>query len=460
MNKVVNKTLFGTNGVRGIFGIDLTPETIIRLSKSLAHHFPQGSLAVGFDGRNSSPIISRIVCSALISEGRDIQVVGLVPTPCLQYAIKYTDLSGGLMITASHNPPEYNGIKPIASDGVEISREDELKVQEIFNSNEHLPNAYPGREFVEENIVESYMDKILSLIDVEKIRHRKFKVVVDGGNGVQGPVGSSLAKRLGCKVLTLNCNIDGDFPGRGPEPMVDNLKSLSDAVTGAGADLGVAYDGDGDRSIYCDEKGQAYSGDRTGALLTKFLLATKHLKTDVICPINTTVAVPLVAKKAGAKVVFTKVGSVEVSREMVKRKSIIGMEENGGFMYGRLNEVRDGAMTTALVLEMLATYAKDSLSKLMYTLPRTFQFKSKYPCPTKAIALEVINKVQGHGSPKKIEALDGVKVWIDDETWIMVRPSGTEPIIRLYAESTDRSLLDSKVDEYVHLIKKQLRSGS
>ena len=460
MNKVVNKTLFGTNGVRGIFGIDLTPEMIIRLSKSLAHHFPQGSLAVGFDGRNSSPIISRIVCSALISEGRDIQVVGLVPTPCLQYAIKYTDLSGGLMITASHNPPEYNGIKPIASDGVEISREDELKVQEIFYSNEHLPNAYPGREFVEENIVESYMDKILSLIDVEKIRHRKFKVVVDGGNGVQGPVGSSLAKRLGCKVLTLNCNIDGDFPGRGAEPMVDNLKSLSDAVTGAGADLGVAYDGDGDRSIYCDEKGQAYSGDRTGALLTKFLLATKHLKTDVICPINTTVVVPLVAKKAGAKVVFTKVGSVEVSREMVKRKSIIGMEENGGFMYGRLNEVRDGAMTTALVLEMLAIYAKDSLSKLMHTLPRTFQFKSKYPCPTKAIALEVINKVQGHGSPKKIEALDGVKVWIDDETWIMVRPSGTEPIIRLYAESTDRSLLDSKVDEYVHLIKKQLKSGS
>jgi phosphomannomutase/phosphoglucomutase len=460
MNKVVNKTLFGTNGVRGIFGIDLTPETIIRLSKSLAHYFPPGSLAVGFDGRNSSPIISRIVCSALNSEGRDIQVVGLAPTPCLQYAIKYTDLSGGLMITASHNPPEYNGIKPVASDGVEISREDELKVEEIFYSNEHLPNAYAGREFVNENIVESYMDTILSLIDVEKILDREFKIVVDGGNGVQGPVGSSLAKRLGCKVLTLNCNVDGDFPGRGPEPTVDNLKSLSDAVIGAGADLGVAYDGDGDRSIYCDEKGQTYSGDRTGALLTKFLLTTKHVKTDIICPINTTVAVPLVAKKEGAEVVFTKVGSVEVSREMVKRKSIIGMEENGGFMYGRLNEVRDGAMTTALVLEMLATYPKDSLSNLMHTLPRTFQFNSKYPCPTKAIALEVINKVQGHGSPKKIEALDGVKVWIDDETWVMVRPSGTEPIIRLYAESTDRNLLDSKVDEYVHLIKEQLKGGS
>src|ERR687892_1989698 len=156
MNKAVNKTLFGTNGVRGIFGIDLTPEKIIRLSKSVAHYFPQGSLAVGFDGRNSSPIISRLVCSALISEGRDIRVVGLLPTPCLQYAVKYGNCSGGLMITASHNPPEYKGIKPIATDGIEISREDESKVQEIFYSNAHSSNNLVGREFVEENIVESY----------------------------------------------------------------------------------------------------------------------------------------------------------------------------------------------------------------------------------------------------------------------------------------------------------------
>jgi phosphomannomutase/phosphoglucomutase len=457
MSRKVDKTLFGTNGVRGIFGTDLTPEIIIRLSKSLAHHFPQGPLAVGFDGRNSSPIIFGIVCSALNSEGRDTRVVGLVPTPCLQYAVKYRDFGGGLMITASHNPPEYNGIKPVAFDGVEISREDELKVQEIFNSGENSPNAGPGRELFEENIVESYMGTVLSLVDVEKIRRRELKIVIDGGNGVQGPVGSLLAKRLGCKVITLDCNIDGDFPGRGPEPTVDNLKSLSGAVIDAGADLGVAYDGDGDRSIYCDEKGQAYPGDRTGALLTKFLLATKHFNTDIVCPINTTLAVPLVAKEAKAKVVFTKVGSVAVSREMVKRKSIIGMEENGGFMYGQLNEVRDGAMTTALVLEMLATYPENGLSELMYSLPKIFQFKSKYPCPAKEIALVVLNKVRGHGSPKKIEALDGVKVWIDDETWIMVRASGTEPILRLYAESTDKNLLNSKVDEYDRLIKQQLR---
>jgi phosphomannomutase/phosphoglucomutase len=279
---VKTRVLFGTNGVRGIFGADLTSERVIRLSKALAHHFPQGVLAVGFDGRNSSPIISRIVCSALNSEGRDVRLGGLLPTPCLQYAIKYRNYSGGLMITASHNPPEYNGIKPIAKDGIEISREDELKVEGYFYSNVHSLNNFVGREFIEDNIVESYTKTLYSLVDIEKIRDRKLKIVVDGGNGVQGPVGSSLIKMLGCEVIALNCNVDGDFPGRGPEPTVDNLKSLSNAVISAGADMGVAYDGDGDRSIFCDEKGQPYSGDRTGALLTKYLLSTKKLNTAVV----------------------------------------------------------------------------------------------------------------------------------------------------------------------------------
>ncbi|HEY6404872.1 MAG TPA: phosphoglucosamine mutase, partial [Nitrososphaeraceae archaeon] len=152
------RTLFGTNGVRGIFGADLTSEMVIRLSKALAHHFPEGVLAVGFDGRNSSPIISRIVCSALNSEGRDIRLGGLLPTPCLQYAIKYRNYIGGLMITASHNPPEYNGIKPIAKDGIEISREDELKVEENYYSNMQSLSDFVGKEIVEESIVESYID--------------------------------------------------------------------------------------------------------------------------------------------------------------------------------------------------------------------------------------------------------------------------------------------------------------
>ena len=459
MNGRSIETLFGTNGVRGIFEEDLTPEKIIRLSTSLAHYFPQGPLLVGYDGRNSSPIISRIVCSALRSEGRNVSVASAVPTPCLQYAVKTGNFSGGSMITASHNPPEYNGIKPVAMDGVEISREDELKVQEIYYAQKSSESASIGSLFTKENLIETYVDAIQAQVDAERIRSRGLKIVVDGGNGVQGPVGSVLAKMLGSKVLAINCNVDGDFPGRGPEPTIDNLTYLSNAITASGSDLGVAYDGDGDRSIFCDERGVAYPGDRLGALLARFLLNSRNHKREIVCPINTTLAVPLVAKEVNASVVFTKVGSVEVSREMVKRKSIIGMEENGGFMYGMLNEVRDGAMATALVLEMLASNPRDSFSSLMSTLPRIFQFKSKFFCPNKEMASRVLNKVLGHGSPRNIETLDGVKVWIDEETWIMARPSGTEPIIRLYAESTDKNLLESKLDEYIRLIRKELMTA-
>jgi phosphomannomutase/phosphoglucomutase len=221
------------------------------------------------------------------------------------------------------------------------------------------------------------------------------------------------------------------------------------------ADIGVAYDGDGDRSIFCDETGTIYGGDKTGTLLVKYLLENKHRGAEVICPMNTTMALSLVAKEQSAKLIYTKVGSVEVSREMVKRRSFIGLEENGGFMYGMLNEVRDGIMTTALVLDMLASTGQ-RLSRLVSSIPATFQYKSKFNCPSNQIAEEIVKACTRHGNPQKVETLDGAKIWIDDETWIMVRLSGTEPLVRMYAESTDKSLLNSKIQEYTRLIKNKI----
>ncbi|MFL6470651.1 MAG: phosphoglucosamine mutase, partial [Nitrososphaeraceae archaeon] len=262
-------------------------------------------------------------------------------------------------------------------------------------------------------------------------------------------------RRLGCRVITINGNIDGNFPGRGPEPTTENLHVLSDMVNHSDAEIGVAYDGDGDRSIFCNEKGTLYGGDKTGTLLVKYLLENKHKGAEVICPINTTMALSLVAEEQGTNLIYTKVGSVEVSREMVKRKSLIGLEENGGFMYGKLNEVRDGIMTTALVLDMLALSGQ-TLSRVFSSLPATFQYKSKFNCPTKQIADEIVGACLKHGNPQKVETLDGAKIWIDEETWIMVRPSGTEPLVRMYAESTDKLLLNSKVEEYSRLIKNKI----
>ena len=255
--------LFGTNGVRGVFGSELTLDLIIDLSYSLATYYENGPIIVGFDGRESSPIISRIVRSTINAAGMDVGNAGLVPTPCLQYAAKRLGYNGGIMITASHNPAEYNGIKPSAADGIEISREDELKVEAIYYSKRFSKIDGYGLDFSDYRIINSYLDRVMQLIDVETIRKRKFTIALDLGNGVQATVAPFLAERLGCKIVTLNGTIDGKFPARGPEPTMDNLQKLSSIVKGSKSDLGVAYDGDGDRSIFCDEKGVVHPGDRT-----------------------------------------------------------------------------------------------------------------------------------------------------------------------------------------------------
>jgi len=447
--------LFGTNGVRGIYGKELTHDLVIDLCYALGAYFGGGPIVVGYDGRMSSPVLSRLVRATLNSAGLDTANAGLVPTPCLQYAAKRLGYNGGIMITASHNPPQYNGIKPTARDGVEISREDELKVEDIYYSKKYSSIHGTGRDSVDDNIVSRYIDAVLSLVDAGRIRQKKFTVAMDTGNGVQAIVAPLVAKKLGCKVIVVNGQIDGEFPARGSEPTPDNLGVLAETVRSSKADFGVAYDGDGDRSIFCDDNGAIYMGDKTGALLVKHLLAVKDMGSEVVCPINTSMILSKVAEQAGSRVVYTKVGSVEVSREMVRRRCPLGLEENGGFMYGALNEVRDGVMATALVLDMLAASGRP-FSKHIAQLPHTFQHKSKFACPSREVVDRIVKAFMDHGSPKKVETLDGAKIWIDEDTWVMVRPSGTEPLIRMYGESTDKSLLDSKVDEYRRLVNSKM----
>lgn len=447
--------LFGTNGVRGVYWQELTHDLVIDLCYALGAYFGKGPIVVGYDGRKSSPVLSKLVRATLNSAGLDTANAGLVPTPCLQYAAKRLGYSGGVMITASHNPPQYNGIKPTAPDGVEISREDELKVEDMYYSKKFARIDGTGRDSLDENIVNWYIEAVLALVDSDRIREKKFTVAMDTGNGAQAIVAPLVAKKLGCKVIVVNGQIDGEFPARGSEPTPDNLGVLAETVRSAKADFGVAYDGDGDRSIFCDDNGSIYMGDKTGALLVRHLLANRHSGSEVVCPVNTSMILSKVAEQAGSKIVHTKVGSVEVSREMVRRRCPLGLEENGGFMYGALNEVRDGVMATALVLDMLAASDRQ-FSQHIAQLPQTFQYKTKFACPSREVVDRVIKACIDHGSPKKVETLDGAKIWIDEDTWLMVRPSGTEPLIRMYAESTDKSLLDSKVDEYHRLVQSKM----
>ena len=440
--------LFGTNGVRGIFSEDFNLEFIHDLVLSISAYFKHGTILVGYDGRHSSPVISKIVCSTLNAAGLDCNLAGLVPTPCLEFATKNLGYDGGIMITASHNPPEYNGIKPVASDGVEISREDEKKIEGIFFQ-KTWKNDYTklGSTKNDSNIIQKYIDGIKSQIDISAIKSRKFKIVLDLGNGAQSVTAIKLCEQLGCEVITINEQIDGSFPGRGSEPTPNNLQELSEVVKKNKADLGIAFDGDGDRSIFCDNDGKILSGDKSALLLANYLL-NKNPNSKVVTCINSSNLIDEIVSQTNSTLIRTKVGSVEVSRKMVTENALLGFEENGGFMYGRHNHVRDGGMALALMLELLSISNK-SMNQEVEILPVSFTTKEKISC-SKDNANRIISELLDEFQDS--DTTDGIKIVFDQKNWIMVRASGTEPIIRIYGESDSQKNLESLMKKYLQKI--------
>ncbi len=442
------KKLFGTNGVRGVFSEDFSLEFVNDLVMSLASYFKKGKILVGYDGRHSSPIVAKIVSSALNYSGLDCYMAGLVPTPCLEYATKKLGYDGGLMITASHNPPQYNGIKPVASDGVEISREDERKIEQIFDEKNWIKTDTFGKSFEETNVISTYIAGITSLIDVDSIKAKKFKVCLDLGNGAQSVTARQLCEKLECDVHTINEEINGDFSGRGSEPTPQNLEELSNLVIDTNSNFGIAFDGDGDRSIFCDETGKILTGDSSALLLCDYLLQ-QYPNSQVVTCLNSGNVIENIVKKSNSRVVRTKVGSVEVSRRMVNDDALVGYEENGGFMFGNHNHVRDGAMTLALMLDLLSK-SELNLSQNIQKLPPSFTTKTKMECSleqSKIVISELLKEFSDSNTS------DGIKIQVDENNWVMIRPSGTEPIIRIYGESNSQQNLDSLISNFVEKTK-------
>jgi len=435
---------FGTNGIRGVFSEDFTLEFVHDMTLAIGTYFGRGPILIGFDGRDSSPVICKVVSSALNSIGIDCNVAGLVPTPCLEFAVKTLGYSGGIMITASHNPSQYNGIKPAASDGVEISREDELVIEDIYLQKTWITNPENyGITGKEERAIETYLKGIVSQVDSKLIESKNFKVVLDLGNGVQAVSAPDFCKMMQCKTFLVNQNIDGTFPGRGSEPTPQNLSELSKIVTENNADVGIAFDGDGDRSIFCDINGNILSGDKSALVLTQHILKKNPNSLIVTC-LNSGSNIEVLADKFNSKVIRTKVGSVEVSRKMVSTDALIGFEENGGFMYGKHNQVRDGCMALALMLELLAT--GKSLSDEIASLPPSFTTKDKVSCSPENVS-KLISSLKEEFPDS--ETTDGIKITIDSKNWVMIRPSGTEPIVRVYAEAESQEKLDALMSEYL-----------
>jgi phosphomannomutase / phosphoglucomutase len=443
--------LFGTNGVRFVPGVTHDLDFVINLSEAIGTYFGRGEIMLGMDGRLSSLAIANAAVSGLMSSGRDVSEAGLIPTPALQYAIKQMKLGGGVMVTASHNPPQYNGLKVVGPDGAEVPRLDEQRVEKIYFEKSQTRADWKsiGVARSEPSVVRSYLEGIRSQISSKVIAERKFTVVMDLGNGAQAVSAPYLVESLGCKLITINSVVDGNFPGRGSEPTPETLKDLSAAVKAVGADLGVAYDGDGDRAIFSDEDGRILWGDQSGCLIADFVLG-KHTGATVVTSVASSQAIESVAKRHGAKVLRTRVGSVDISRALIERNAIFGFEENGGCIYHPHVPARDGGMATALMLECLAGKGMSFSKALSFAVPRFHQAKTKIEVSPKKV--DAAMRAAERRAKGEVERIDGIKVWTEDRSWVLIRPSGTEPVIRIFAESETQEGADQLVKKFTRVI--------
>ena len=440
--------MVGVSGIRGIVGKDLTEEIVARYARAFGLWAKERKplVVVGRDARESGPAFERAVVDGLASAGCSVVKVGVVPTPTVQLAVEHHAAGGGIAITASHNPIEWNALKFIGSDGIFLNGADGARVQGLVGK-DGGGRGRTGEVTTDEGAVERHLDAVLKLaaVDVAGIRARKFTVALDAVRGAGGPVMRALLERLGCEVAGINLETDGRFP-RPPEPIPENLGGLSILVTRAGAALGIAVDPDVDRLAIVDETGVPIGEDYTLAFAIRAAMGGKvgrGGKRVVVCNLSTSLVVEDAARECGAELVRTPVGEVHVARAILRLAAVIGGEGNGGVMYPALHAGRDAPVAAALLLTLLARDGR-RVSELVAAAPRYVIVKAKV---ARGPALEpVYAALRRRFADAQGDTQDGLRLaWRD--RWLHVRPSNTEPIIRLIAEAPSSAGAQELVDE-------------
>ncbi len=440
--------LFGTNGIREVVGEKLTAAFITRVSGAIGATFPVGEpIAVGRDGRTSSPAIARLVEGTLALAGHRVIDLGVLPTPAIQYMVPRVGAQLGVIVTASHNPPEFNGLKCIAADGLEVERPVEEAIEQATEKEvaRTVPFASLGLIQRVSDGAHRYTEGIVAQVDAERLRQRRLTVVLDCGNGASVETSPHLLRRLGCRVITLNGHLDGTFPGHPSEPTEANTRDAQRTVPAVGADLGVIHDGDADRAVFVDHSGRYVPGEEILALLARDAVQRAHGGV-VVSPVSASQSLEDTVVPLGGSVIYTRVGSPAVSHAMVEHHAVLGGEENGGIITPRFQVARDGAMTAASVLDLLAR-SGHSLAELLAGLPRYTLVKERVECPPQlreGVVAAVGESFREAG--QRVVTIDGVKAFREGG-WVLLRPSGTEPLLRLFAEAKDATTARRFADE-------------
>ncbi len=410
--------LFGSSGVRGVVNKEFTPELAASIGMAV------GSIAkcavVGMDSRTSGPMVEAAVSSGLMSAGCDVFHAGIVTTPTLAEAAR--SMNCGIMITASHNPPEYAGIKLWNPDGMGFGVSQSRGIEELVGSGEFKLAAWDevGKNHLFPEAIENHACRIL-----QGVGKARLKVVVDCANGPASTITPIVLQRMGCKVITINSNIDGHFPGRPPEPVEENLTDLKHAVVSMRADLGIAHDGDADRMVAIDDKGMFLGGDQLLALFAK-----RYAKKKVVVTVDASMAID---DFIDAKVIRTRVGDVFVSETVKKQKAEFGGEPSGTWIFPDQSFCPDGILAAARFVEMAAKSRPSEMRKKVPVYPiirEAVRYDPKY----KEIVLKRLEQELKAVECDELLTMDGFRLQFEDG-WALVRSSGTEPKIRYLAEA-------------------------
>ncbi|MDT7888184.1 MAG: phosphoglucosamine mutase [Desulfurococcales archaeon] len=447
--------MFGTDGVRGIFNKELGVVEVSKLCMAIGTYLKPGArVLVASDYRGGTEAIYYAGVAGLISTGVKVYDAGKVPTPALQLAVREMDFDAGVMFTASHNPPEYVGVKLVGSDGVEVGDNIEEEVEAIYYESRFRRANYVEASHMlrrVDGVSDLYVDSISSLVDSHRISSKGYKVVVDAANSVTAYTSPRILRRLGVKVIAINAD-PSPIPSRPYEPTPDTLTDLSRTVRSVEADLGVGHDSDGDRAIFASEDGTIHWGDRSASIVAIHLAETGRYRGDrkVITAVSTSEYVAEHLKKAGIGVLYTAVGIKRLVEGLRRSGGICAFEENGGFVYPLFQSVRDGGAKLALFLEAMAYWNKRA-SELFSMFPRVYIMKTKIPMD-RGRALKAVEAVKQSYKGFEIIDVDGVRV-ITRNGWFLVRPSGTEPVLRIMIESLREEEGRRLLDEVISIVR-------
>ena len=443
------------SGIRGIVGSGLDPEVIVKYTSTYAEFVGKGKVVVGRDARITGEMVNQIVTGTLLAKGLDVIDIGICPTPTVQFTVKALQAQGGIAISASHNPNEWNALKLLNSTGQFMSPDEHQGMKKYLDvENKFVDWTSIGKRTVYTEGLMNHINAVLSLpiIDLEKIKSKKFKVLADCVNGAGAYCIPELLRLFGCEVIEMNCEKTGIFP-RLPEPLPENLVETMKAVKTHNADFAVVVDPDVDRLVLITDKGEPFGEENTITLAADFVL--NKTKGNVVVNLSTSRSVEDVAKKNNSKAFRSPVGEANVVQKMKEVGAVIGGEGSGGVIYPALHYGRDALVGIAFTVQYLADSGK-KLSVIKDELPNYFISKKKIDL--KGVSPdEIIKILVSNYSKEKINTEDGLRIDFEDH-WVHFRKSNTEPIVRIITESKKQNYSEELSKKYYDEINKLMKS--